>query len=109
MASRELANLPRWDLSNIYPGLESETLALDRQKLDAQLTDLEAFASANQISADGHLPEDPAEAAQIIGTVLDCLNAAGGLYETLENYLYGFVATDSYNMEATRLTSLLDP
>ncbi|HET6443143.1 MAG TPA: M3 family oligoendopeptidase [candidate division Zixibacteria bacterium] len=109
MASRELANLPRWDLSNIYPGLESETLALDRQKLDDQLTDLETFASANQISADGHLHEDPVKAAQIIGAVLDRLNAAGGLYETLENYLYGFVATDSYNKEATRLTSLLDP
>lgn len=109
MTSRKLDNLPHWDLSNIYPGLESDALALDRQNLDQHLADLETFISGNEISRNGRLPEDPAEGARIISGYLDRVNAAGDLFETLEAYLYGFISTDSYNQPAARLMSLLDP
>ena len=40
MSSQELKNIPHWDLSNIYPDLESEALEIDRQKLDQYLSEL---------------------------------------------------------------------
>ncbi len=109
MSAQEMKNVPHWDLGNIYPDLESEALEMDRQKLDKHLADLESFVSENQISRDGRLPDDPAQAANIVSGFLNRLNTAGDLFETLEAYLYGFASTDSYNKEAARLISLLDP
>ncbi len=102
-------NLPRWDLSNVYPGLESETQVRDRQRLDYLLKDLEAFVAENKISRLGRLSEDPAEVSQVISGYLDRMNAARDLFETLESYLHAFITTDSYNQTSTRLMSLLDP
>ena len=109
MKSQELKNLPHWDLGNIYPGLESGALETDRQKLDKLLADLEAYVLENQIARDESLQVDLDQTAEIIGEFLGILNDAGDLFETLEAYLYGFISTDSYNKEAARLVSLLDP
>jgi pepF/M3 family oligoendopeptidase len=109
MTSPKDVNLPRWDLSNVYPGLESEALAQDRQRLDDLLKDLEAFVAKNKISRLGRLSEDPAEVSQVISGFLERMNAVEDLFETLESYLRAFVTVDSYNQTSARLVSLLDP
>jgi pepF/M3 family oligoendopeptidase len=108
MSVQQLANLPHWDLNSVYPGLESEELANDRQELEERLVELESYLAENSISRTGRVPGDPAMVAQRIAGCLERMNAAGDLYETLESYLYSFTATDSYNKPAARLMSLLD-
>jgi pepF/M3 family oligoendopeptidase len=109
MSVQKLANLPHWDLSSVYPGLESEELAHDRQELEERLAELESYLTDNAISRTDRIPENPALVAQRIAGYLERMNAAGDLYETLDSYLYSFTATDSHNKPAARLMSLLDP
>jgi oligoendopeptidase F len=108
MSVQKLANLPHWDLSNVYPGLESEELANDRQELEERLAELESYLADNSISRSGRTPENAALLAQIVAGYLERMNGAGDLCETLDSYLYSFIATDSYNKPAARLMSLLD-
>jgi len=108
MIREELANLPHWRTDNIYPGLESEELANDRQKLDDLLADLEAYVAQQRISDSSRLPDNAHEAANAIAGYLERANVIGDLYETLETYLNCRVSTDSYNKQATKLQSKLE-
>jgi len=109
MDKEKLANLPHWEMSNIYPGLESEKLAMDRQKLDDLMTDLETYVAQQVISRTGRLPENVSTAATVIAGFLERANLIGDLYETLETYLICRISTDSYDKRATKLQSQLEP
>ncbi len=94
---------PRWDLSNVYPGLESAGFKDAMADHDRQVTDLERFFDENLA---GSGPEAPvAHVAAVLGEALDRFNA---LYEqagTIGPYIHSFVATDSHNLLARRLDS----
>jgi len=101
--------LPHWDLSNLYPGLESEEFrqAVDRQK--ALADELDEYLSTHQVARGGPLPAGgPAAVAAIVGGYLDRMNALLKLHETLGSYIYSFFSTDSYNTTARRLLSELE-
>ena len=110
MSSRanEVDVLPHWDLSNVYPGLESEAFSAGVRDLNSQLDALDAYLSAHQIAAGAAAPADAMALAEIIGGYLDRMNAALRLNRTLYGYVYAFVTTDSYNTTAQRLLSELD-
>jgi pepF/M3 family oligoendopeptidase len=101
--------LPHWDLSNVYPGLESEEFSQAVGQVKAQLHDLEEYLSIHQIARGASVPSDPAALAKIMGGYLDRMNALWRLARTLRAYLLGFVSTDSYNTVARRLLSELEP
>lgn len=93
---------PRWDLTNVYSGLDSPSLAEDMQALAKKIAALQALIAA--------LPEGvsstPAqELAGQTGTAIDRMNEVMELATTLQAYIYSFVSTDSYNQAAMRLLS----
>lgn len=103
----ESVKLPHWDLTNVYPGLNSPEF--EQAFADAKLLvdDLEKFVGENQISSmkvqNGatNLGHNGRLAAEMI----DRLNSAYLLANTLTNYISSFTTTDSYNTEAMRLNS----
>jgi oligoendopeptidase F len=102
-------SLPHWDLTNVYPGLESEEFKTAVAQAKAQLDDLDEYLAAHQISSEGQVPQEPASAAQKLGGYLDRMNAILRLVFTLRSYIGSFVSTDSYNTLARRLMSQLEP
>ncbi len=104
----DLGPLPHWDLSNVYPGLESEEFNQAVGQLKTQLDDLDRYMSDQQIAKTGSRPAGSKEMAQTIGGYLDRMNNLLRLYGTLEPYIYGFFSTDSYNTTAKRLMSELE-
>lgn len=107
MAEATIAH-PVWDLSNIYPGLESAEFKADMKKL-ARLTDgVEAYMRENKV---GELEPtaDPAELNRIISGYIDLANEAMKLGFTLQAYIYSFLTTDSFNNTAPKLMSEWEP
>ncbi|MFC2029811.1 M3 family oligoendopeptidase [Chloroflexota bacterium] len=102
-------SLPHWDLSNVYPGLESEEYGRATKQFVQLLDDLDNYLTSQGISREGSPPADPLEAVAAIDGYLNRMNAALELGSTLESYVYAYVSTDSYNTTARRLLSELDP
>jgi pepF/M3 family oligoendopeptidase len=96
--------LPHWELSNIYPDLESAAFSGAVEQLKGQLDDLEAYLES-QIAPEATPAAEAAALAGVIGGYLERHNAALRLYRTLHAYLYAHVTTDSYNTAARRLLS----
>ncbi|MBI3159990.1 MAG: M3 family oligoendopeptidase [Chloroflexi bacterium] len=100
--------LPRWDLSNVYPGMESAEFNADMQKLAQMADEMEAYVRKNKI---GKLKAaaDPVELNRIVSGYIDRSNAAYELAITLQAYLHSILTTDSFNTLAPRLMSQLEP
>lgn len=101
--------LPHWDLSNVYPGLESEQFQQAVGQMKAQLEDLDRYLESHKITRGGPVPSQPTELADLIGGYLERMNAILRLGITLHAYISSFVSTDSYNTMARRLMSELEP
>ena len=101
--------LPRWDLANVYPGLESEEFSQAFGQAKAQLDDLEEYLAAHRIARGGPVPSSAAALAGAIGGYLDRMNQVVRQVRTLWAYIRAFVATDSYNTTARRLMSEVEP
>lgn len=96
---------PRWDLSNVYPGLQSpqySAAVVDLQAkiktLDSLLVRAERLDSASELST----------LTSIVNDLIETFNAAMILRNTIEAYLTSFTSTDSFNTEAARKTSELE-
>ncbi len=106
MSSEEL---PRWDLSNVYPGLESDEFKEAMTQVKAGLDELDGYLSSHGIERGGRVPAGGAPAlASVLSGYLDRTNALLRTADTLDSYLYSFFATDSYNTTARRLLSELE-
>ncbi len=101
--------LPHWDLSNIFPSLESEEFKRAVGQIKAKLEDLDEYLATHEIARGGPAPSEPAELAGRIGGYLDRMNGIVRLGATLRAYTSSFVSTDSYNTTARRLMSELEP
>lgn len=93
----------RWDMSNVYPALDSPEFEADRARLSAELDALNAFVQE-------HAPEltpagDPAHIHRLLDEFLHRFNESLALAETLGAYLAAFVTTDSFDEHAKRLYS----
>lgn len=98
--------LPHWDLSNVYPGLDSKEFKQGWQDMLAQIESLEKFF-ADRIAPAG--VEQGAQAlAPLAGDLIDRFNAVSELAWTLNAYIASFVTTDSFNKQAKRLESEFD-
>jgi pepF/M3 family oligoendopeptidase len=102
-------SLPHWDVSNVYPGLQSEEFKADFQRAQGQLDAMEEYLTVHRIHRRGQWPDDPAALAEITNGYLDRMNAAIELAITLRAYVHAFVSTDSYNTQARKLMSELEP
>lgn len=95
--------LPHWDLSNVYPGLESPEFAAAMTDFAGQLDELEAFFTGRIAGTDAHTPLPML--AELAGEAIDRFNAASELADTIRSYIISFVATDSRNNLARRRLS----
>ncbi len=91
---------PRWDLSNVYPGLESPEFAAALADFGHQLADLEAFFAERAAGTDAATPIAP-----LVGEAISRFNRASELAYTLGPYIESFVTTDSHNTLARRRQS----
>jgi pepF/M3 family oligoendopeptidase len=85
---------PRWDLSNVYRGLESDELKHAFQSYEKQIGDLEELLTQR---AGAYTQASTGELSAQVGEVIDCFNSAYELKATIEPYLFSFVSTDSHD------------
>ncbi len=95
--------LPHWDLSNVYPGLESPEFAAALADFARQLDELEAFFADRVAGTDAHTPLSTL--SSLVGEAIDRFNAASALADTIRPYIMSFVTTDSRNDLARRRLS----
>lgn len=110
MASQNFSKLPRWDLSNVFPALESEQFKKAAAGLTAQIDALDVYLVERKISktmADKS-KVTAKEAKSVIDEYLTLTNVAFRLFATLNAYVASYVSTDSYNTVAKRLESELE-
>ncbi len=97
---------PRWDMSNVYPSLESKAFKAATKKYVALLDDLEAFLG-NEIAQAG--PKTSVKRlGQYLGEAIDRFNEVYELGGTLHAYVYAFVSTNSRDAVAMRTLSQLE-
>jgi hypothetical protein len=90
--THDLGPLPRWNLSNVYPGLESDDFKRSASDLAAKLDDLDRYLAEKQIGEAA--AESPSALGEAIEGYLERMNAALRLYATLRAYVWSFVTTD---------------
>ncbi len=107
-AEVDVGPLPHWDLSNVYPGLDSKAFKDAVAEVRAKLDDLDAYLAEHHIGRSGARPEGSQQLAEVIGGFVDRMNDLLRLFGTLEAYVHSFVSTDSYDTTAKRLESELE-
>ncbi|MBT3315749.1 MAG: M3 family oligoendopeptidase [Anaerolineae bacterium] len=94
---------PHWDLSNVYPGLDSAEFNQALKTLSSQINAFEAFF-ANKVSASS-TQSSAEELGKLAEEVLNRFNESNDLAETISSYIYSFISTDSFNQLAKRVLS----
>ncbi|MBI5963165.1 MAG: M3 family oligoendopeptidase [Chloroflexi bacterium] len=93
---------PRWDMTNVYPSLESKEFKTAIKKYKSLLDEMEVFfKKASKADA----KTEPKKLGQLLGESVDRFNALFELSNTIEPYIYSFVTTDSRNKDAMRALS----
>jgi len=93
----------RWDLSNIFPGLESEEF---KQAFSDTSNVINELMSCFQTKLAPLSPEtDPRVLNEALSEYVNTLNDTITHVGKVANYIYSFISTDSYNKLATRLIS----
>jgi pepF/M3 family oligoendopeptidase len=94
---------PRWDLSNVYPSLESKEFQAAVDSYKRQIASLEKFFN-NKLSKT-NAKTKAKELAPLLGKAIDQINRAQTLGSTIGHYIYSFVTTDSHNQLAMKALS----
>jgi pepF/M3 family oligoendopeptidase len=95
--------LPHWDLSNVYPGLDSPEFVTSFQEAVGLIDALEAYLDRNQINRDSdHSSQDLSTLSSHLSALIEMLNSSFKLVHTLNNYVYCYITTDSYNSLAAQ-------
>ncbi len=84
---------PRWDLTNVYPDLNSDEFNADFQALHDLLDKYDTYFDRNLSEIDAQTPV--AVLAPQVAELIDRLNAILLLSNTLRYYIYAHVTTDS--------------
>ncbi len=98
--------LPHWDLSNVYPGLDSKKFKQGWQDMLAQIESLEKFFAEKV--APTSLESGTERLAPLAGDLIERFNDLSDLAWTINAYISSFVTTDSFNKTAKRLESEFD-
>jgi len=94
---------PRWDLTNVYPSLESKEFRNAVKKYKKMLDGLETFLAKKVGKANKKTPAK--QLGQLLGEAVDRFNAIAELSSTLGSYIYSFITTDSRDKTAARILS----
>jgi pepF/M3 family oligoendopeptidase len=91
----EMSELPHWDLTNIYPSLESPEFEAAVMDIKGQLDGMKDFLAAGV----------GAGAAGTLTEGIERFNRLLELEHTIQSYIYSFVSTDSRNALARKKMS----
>ncbi|MEE8121318.1 MAG: M3 family oligoendopeptidase [Anaerolineales bacterium] len=105
---KDLGILPHWELSNIYPDLESNELDGAVEDLRMRIKRLDQFLEKEKISLEGGIPSSIERTAMLVAEYLQMTNDILALAGTIEAFLYGYISTDSFNTLAKRKESELE-
>ncbi|MGZ9223408.1 MAG: M3 family oligoendopeptidase, partial [Anaerolineales bacterium] len=94
---------PRWDLSNVYPSLESREFNAAIDDYKKQVAALQKFFKNKLSKMDAK--SKAKELAPLVGKAIDQINKIQTLSTTLYYYIYSFVTTDSHNKAAMKAMS----
>jgi pepF/M3 family oligoendopeptidase len=94
---------PRWDLTNIYPSLESKKFKDAMQAYQSLLDKFERFYKNKLSKTDKKT--SARELGSLLGQAVDQFNDLASLSGTLGVFIYSFIATDSRNKTAARILS----
>lgn len=98
--------LPHWDLSDIYPSLESPEFQDGFSRVTAQINALETLFDARHIGRVENAVTDT-DTVRTFDEVMNQYNSALDAFSTLSAYIHSFVSTDSRNALAqARLSAL---
>ena len=97
---------PRWDLTNVYPSLESKEFQSAVRKYKKLLGELETFMAEKVTKTNAKT--DAKKLGKLLGESVDRFNDIVMLSGTLGAYIGSFVTTDSRNQTAARLQSELE-
>ncbi|MDA1330537.1 MAG: M3 family oligoendopeptidase [Chloroflexi bacterium] len=105
-----LGEVPRWDLSNVYPDLDSKEFKAAVQELEKQLDGIEAYQKAHGIakSEDGAKQSNAEDIGKVLADLLGRMNQVMRLYVTMNAYVASFTTTDSFNQAARKIESELE-
>ncbi|CAA9577209.1 MAG: Oligoendopeptidase F [uncultured Thermomicrobiales bacterium] len=99
--------LPRWDMTVVYPGVDSPEFAAALEGLLADLAALEALFDGHGVRRDGAPADLDAAAVASFEEVTEHLNRVEATRHTIEAYLQAFVTTDTRDSLAqARLSEL---
>jgi oligoendopeptidase F len=94
---------PRWDLTNVYPSLESEEFKAAVEDYKKQVAALEKYF-AQKVSQSG-IKAPVKDLASLIGKMIDRMNAIQTLSATIVPFIYSYVSTDSRDKLAMKTLS----
>jgi len=92
----------RWDLTNVYPSLDSKPFKSAVKKYKSMLDEMEVFFKK---ASKADSKTDPKKLGKLLGEAVDRLNAIFELSNTILPYIESFVTTDSRNKDAMRALS----
>jgi pepF/M3 family oligoendopeptidase len=94
---------PRWDLTNVYPSLESKEFDSAIERVKDRIDDLEKYFSEQVAKTNAKTPVK--KLASLAGGAIERFNALYELSGTIRSYIYSFVSTDSHNQLAMKKQS----
>ncbi|MBP9675495.1 MAG: M3 family oligoendopeptidase [Anaerolineaceae bacterium] len=97
---------PRWDLSNVFPSLNSDEYNAAFKNLNALLAEIETLIKEKTSTTTG--AEPASELSALAVEIIDRYNVILLLAGTIRAYIESFITTDSYNKEALRRESEFD-
>jgi oligoendopeptidase F len=94
---------PRWDLSNVYPSLDSEEFKAAVEEYKKQVAALEKFFK-NKLSKTSAKTKAK-ELAPLLGKAVDQINSIRTLSNTIGPFIYSYVTTNSRDKLAMKVLS----
>ncbi|MGE5375473.1 MAG: M3 family oligoendopeptidase [Bacteroidota bacterium] len=94
---------PRWDLSNVYPSLESKEFKAAVEDYKKQVAAFEKFFK-NKLSKTNARTK-AGDLAPLVGKAIDQINRIKSLADTIVPFIYSYVTTDSRNKLAMKSLS----
>ncbi|MFH1675511.1 MAG: M3 family metallopeptidase, partial [bacterium] len=100
--------LPRWNMANVYPSINSGEFESDFEKVTKELNKLDEYFKKHGIDKLEKVPDDLKAVGAILSELIGIFNDVIETYSTLESYIYAFYTTNSYDTAAARKFSELE-
>ena len=94
---------PRWDMSNVYPSLESKEFEEAVKDYKKQAASLKNFFDKKISTAGAKTPTK--ELAVLVGEAINRFNKIQTLSNTIGPFIYAYVSTNSRDKAAMRLAT----